>query len=84
MLSHKFRIPGYILIFAGFLLSVFYLTLNFRFELPVFAFISSFTGTNFFTCFKTNIVDEMIILFLIAGFSFLAFSSEKNESGIYK
>ena len=45
MLSHKFKIPGYILIILGFVLTYLYFVVNIRIEIPVLAIVSSFTET---------------------------------------
>ncbi len=80
MLSHKFKIPGYILIILGFVLTYLYFVVNIRIEIPVLAVVSSFTETKFFTVYKTNVTDELIILSLVAGFCMIVFSNEKNET----
>lgn len=80
MLSYKFKIPGYILIIAGSVLTYLYFVVNIRIEIPVLAIVSSFTETKFFTVYKTNIADELIILSLVAGFCMVVFSNEKNET----
>jgi hypothetical protein len=80
MLPYKFKTPGYSLIIAGFVLTYLYFVVNIRIEIPVLAIVSSFTETKFFTVYKTNIADELIILLLIAGFCMVVFSNEKNET----
>ena len=62
MLSNKFKIPGYVLIILGFVLTYLYFVVNIRIEIPVLAIVSSFTETKFFTIYKTNVADEFIIL----------------------
>ena len=64
---------------TGLLLSGAYFIFNFRFELPVFAVVSSYMKTRFLTTFKTNFADETIMLLLILGFFMWAFSEEKKE-----
>lgn len=64
---------------TGLLLSGAYFIFNFRFELPVFAVVSSYMKTRFLTTFKTNFADETIMLLLILGFFMWAFSEEKQE-----
>ncbi len=80
MLSHKYKIPGIILVLAGTVLSVIYFSTNIRFELPVLAVISSYMETRYFVTFKTNFVDESILLLLLGGFSLWVFSKEKTET----
>lgn len=84
LLSCKYKIPGFILIFAGTVLLVFYFGFDFRFEMPVFAVISSFMETKFFTSFKTNFADELIMILFLTGLALLTFSKEKNEIDSYK
>jgi amino acid transporter len=83
MLSNKFRIPGYVLTLTGLLLAVLYFTMKLRFEIPVFAFVSSYLKTKYFTTFSTNFADESIFLFLLAGLSLLVFSKEKDEKELF-
>lgn len=84
LLSYKFKLPGLILILAGTGLTVLYFGSDFRFEMPVLAVVSSFTETKFFTCFKTNFSDELILLLYLAGFSFIIYSKEKVETELIK
>jgi hypothetical protein len=80
LISHKYKIPGYLLIFIGLVLTILYFSVDFRFEMPVFAVFSSYFETKFFTAFRTNFADELIILLFLAGLTLVAFSKEKNES----
>jgi hypothetical protein len=80
LLSYKYKFAGIILILIGLVLSILYFSVDFRFEIPVFALVSSYMETRFFTSFSTNFADELIFLTLITGFSLLVFSKEKNES----
>jgi hypothetical protein len=80
LLNNKFKITGIIMVLAGFLLSAIYFLADFRFELPVFAVVSSYMKTSFFTTFKTNFADETILVLMLLGFLFWAFSKEKDES----
>lgn len=84
MLSHKFKIPGYSLIILGFVLTYLYFVVNIRIEIPVLAIVSSFTETKFFSVYKTNVADELIILSLVSGFCLIVFSKEKNETDSIK
>ncbi len=84
LLSSKFKLPGFILILAGTGLTVLYFGFDFRFEMPVLAVFSSFMETRFFTTFRTNFADELIILLFISGFCLVVFSKEKNEREILR
>jgi len=79
-LPYKCKIPGYALLIAGAVMTYLYFVVNIRLEIPVPAIISSFAETKFFTTYKTNIADELLILLLITGFSLIVFSKEKNET----
>ncbi|MEI6048695.1 MAG: hypothetical protein WCS03_07320 [Bacteroidota bacterium] len=83
MLSFRYKIPGFVLIFIGLILTILYFSIEFRFELPVFAVASSYVETRFFTTFSTNFADELILLTLLTGFSLVVFSKEKNELDFY-
>lgn len=83
LLSNKFRVPGYVLILTGIVFAVLYFTIKFRFEVPVFALASSYLKTKYFTTFSTNFTDESIYLLLLAGFTLVVFSKEKNEKDIF-
>jgi len=80
-LPYKCKIPGYALLIAGAVMTYLYFVVNIRLELPVPAIISSFAETKFFTSYKTNVADELLIILLITGFSLIVFSKEKNETG---
>ncbi len=84
LLSYKFKLPGFILILTGAVLTIFYFGFNFRFEMPVLAVFSSFMETRFFTTFRTNFADELIILLFISGFCMVVFSKEKCEGEIFR
>jgi hypothetical protein len=79
MLPFRYKIPGVILIISGFIMTILYFVVDFRFELPVFAIFSSYVETKFLTTFKTNFADELILLTLLAGFLLVSFSREKKE-----
>lgn len=80
LLHNKFKIPGIIMVLAGIIMTTIYFLADFRFELPVFAVVSSYMKTSFFTTFKTNFADEAILLLLLVGFLLWAFSKEKVET----
>lgn len=82
MLPHKFRTAGFLLIICGLILTYLYFVVNIRIEFPVLAVMSSYTETKFFTVFKTNIADELIILMLISGLSIVVFTREQNETEV--
>ncbi len=79
LLPFRYKITGAILVLCGLVMTVLYFTVNFRFELPVFAFFSSYVETKFLTGFKTNFADELILLTLLTGFLLVSFSREKIE-----
>jgi len=72
------------MIFAGTVLTFFYFAFDFRFELPVLAIFSSFMETRFFTTFRTNFADELIMLLFLSGLFLLAFSEDKHELDYFK
>ena len=79
MLQYSKKKYGYVLAGAGIIMAVLYFTVNFRFEIPVFAVFSSYMEVKFFTFFKTNFADELIILSILAGLLLLVFTREKEE-----
>ncbi len=83
LLSNRFRLPGIILTGAGLILAILYFSFDLRFRIPVFALVSSFIKTRFFTGFTTNFADELVILVLLAGLFLIAFSGEKRECAEY-
>ncbi len=83
LLPFKYKMPGYILIFIGMILSILFFTINFRFQIPVLVLVSSYMETRFFTIFNTNFADELIFISLLTGFSLVVFSREKNEKDFY-
>ena len=84
MLPYKYKLPGYILIATGLMAAILFFSINFRFEIPVFAVVSSYMETRVFTTFRTNITDEVILLILLVGFILVACSGEKDEYKIDK
>lgn len=84
LFSHKFRIPGYLLLAGGIIMAILYAGFKFRFEIPVFAVISSYLKTKTFTSFSTNFADELTMLLLLAGCFLLAMSQEKEETDAVK
>lgn len=84
LLPNRFRMPGIILTGAGLVLAFLYFAFDMRFKMPVFAVVSSFIKTRFFTGFTTNFADELVILVLLAGLTLIAFTREKDECAGYK
>ncbi len=82
LLPYKFKWIGTVLVLIGFSGLAFYAFFDFRLDLPVFAVYSSFFETRMFAIIQTNVADELIMLTLLTGFVFLAFSKEKAESEI--
>lgn len=78
--SNKLKKFGWLLVVAGLALMLVYFTLNFRISLPVFAIVSVYFDTKWFSGFQTNVADELIMLCLLAGLMMVAFSREKHES----
>ncbi len=65
---------------AGMACTALYSFFDFRFKIPVFAVVSIFMESKFFTVFQTNFSEEVILFLLITGFNLIIFSKEKNES----
>ncbi len=80
LLPYPVKFAGLFLTFAGLLLGVAYLWLDFRFSMPVFAIFSSFLETKMFVTFNTNFADELTMMLLFTGLSLIVFSKEKIES----
>jgi hypothetical protein len=80
LLPYKFKLFGVTLVIIGLIGFAFYLWFDFRLMLPVFAVFSSFFETKFFTIFRTNIADELIMLFILSGLFCMVFSKEKKEN----
>ncbi len=81
LLPFGLKLPGWIILVAGVLLSILYIVFDFRFMMPVFAVFSSFFETKYFATFKTNFADETTMIILFTGLFLVAFTKEKNESG---
>ncbi len=82
-LPYKYKLPGIILIIAGTIMTILFFTIDFKFEIPVLAIVSSYMETKFFAIFKTNFTDELIILTLLTGLALVTFSEEKNEKELH-
>jgi hypothetical protein len=83
LLSYRFKLFGWGLVALSTLLSIAYVFFNFRFSIPVFSIVSSFLETKFFTTFKTNFAEELILLLFLFGFLMVMFSKEKQEEEIF-
>jgi hypothetical protein len=79
LFSYKFKKLGWILVSIATILALLYFTVDFRFKVPVFAVLSSFAETKYFTVFKTNFADESILLLYVIGFFIVVFTKEKTE-----
>ncbi|HNR40659.1 MAG TPA: hypothetical protein PKL65_00375 [Bacteroidales bacterium] len=84
MLSFKWKIAGYTIAVLSAILTVLYFAAGFRFEIPVFAIVSSYREIKFLSTFSTNFADETILLGFISGFALIAFSKERKELDIYR
>jgi len=84
LLPNKYKLPGIIIIVAGVIMTILFFTIDFRFEVPVLAIISSYMETKFFAVFTTNFADELIILTLLTGLALVSFSQEQNETELLK
>ena len=79
LLPYSWKIPGWILVAAGAILTGFYIGTSFRITLPVPVLFSAFMEIKYFTTFRTNVADELVMLTLLAGFFMVVFSKEKHE-----
>lgn len=84
LLPNKLKILGWTSVISAATLTFFYFYYGLRITLPVLAVYSSYLETKFFTAFKTNFSEELILLLFIAGFSLIVFSKEKNETDCIK
>lgn len=84
LLSFSYKKAGIVFLVVAVLLTILYFSFNFRFSVPVFAVFSSFLEIKYFTVFKTNFADELIMLLFLSGFFFVIFSEEKVENAVYK
>lgn len=80
LLSFKYKIFGLISVGCALVLSVIYFVYGFRISMPVFAVFSYSVESEIFTTIRTNVAEELILLFFIAGFFLISFSKEKNEN----
>jgi hypothetical protein len=80
LLPYRFKWLGVFLVLAGMAGLVFYLWFDFIVTVPVFALVTSYLETSWFTIIQTNIADELIMLLLTTGFFLICFSRERKES----
>lgn len=82
LLPHLFRYVGYLLIFLslGSAYLYFWGGRPVFFEVPVFAVVTSYAETRWFVLAQTNALDEMALVFALAGLLIIFFSKEKIES----
>jgi len=80
LLPYRFKWIGTFLVLAGSVGLICYLWFNFILMLPVFAILSSFLEMKYFTIITTNVADELIMISLLTGFFFIAWSKEKTET----
>lgn len=82
LLSNRFRLPGYFLLFISGLSGYFYFLGGKpqMFEVPVFAVLTAYFESRWFVVAQTNLLDEIAIVTGILGFLFVLFSKEKEES----
>lgn len=83
MLPYRFKYYGAGLTLAGTILFAGYLWFDLRITVPVFAILSSFLETRAFTVTTTNLTDELLMIALLCGFTFLVFAKEKDEKRRY-
>lgn len=83
LLSNKFKIPGWLLVISGFILSLIRFKFGIKptfFDVKVFAFYSSFIETKYLSVIENHVSEEIAGCLLLVGFLFIVFSKEKNEA----
>jgi hypothetical protein len=83
MISNRYKLPGYLFILTGIVLTTIYSLHRVDISMPVFAVYSSFLLTKYFTVIKTNIFEELILISFLGGFLLTAFSRERTEHEYY-
>lgn len=78
-LSYIYKPIGYFLFLVG--ITWWFIADHFEIviQLPVFAIVSSFISTKFFTLTQTNFTDEISLMLMLFGCFFAVFSKEKQE-----
>lgn len=81
LFPYRSRWGGYVAILAGLFSGYLYFWGGRPafFEIPVFAVVTSYAETRWFVFAKTNALDEMAVVFILAGLMLIAFSKERNE-----
>lgn len=82
LLPYQFRFAGFAIIFFSLGAAYLYF-LGGRpavFEVPVFAFVTSYAETRWFVIAQTNALDEIAVLCTLLGLLFILFSKEKIEN----
>ena len=75
MLPYAWKKAGWALVAAGAVLTGFYIFTPFRITMPVPVLFSAFLEIKYFTTFRTNIADELVMLTLLSGFFLVVFFS---------
>ena len=85
LLPYRFRFVGYTLILLSFGATYLYFWGGRPafFEVPIFAIVTSYVETRWFVLAQTNLLDEIAVVFMIAGLVSIFFSREKEEDDIY-
>lgn len=83
LLPYRFKYYGVGLTMAGLVLLAGYAWLDFRVTAPVWAILSSFFETRAFTVTTTNLTDELLMVALLCGLSFMVLAEEKDEKRRY-
>ena len=83
MIPNMFKMPGIFLVLTGIALTITYTIQPADISMPVFAIVSSYMETKYFTVSSNNIFEELIILCFLFGFLLTSFSKDKNEKEFY-
>ncbi len=78
-LPFKYKRIGIVAVSVAVLLSGIYFFYELKIEVPVLAVASSYLDTKFFTSFYTNVIEELILLLFLIGFSLIVFTEIRNE-----
>ena len=78
LLPYPWKIAGWILAAAGTVFLPIYFLVELRLTMPVLVLFSAFMEVKYFTIFRTNIVDELMMLALLAGFFMVVFSKDRQ------
>lgn len=83
LLPYRFKYYGVGLTLAGLVMLAGYAWFDFRITAPVWAILSSFLETRAFTVTTTNLTDELLMIALLCGLSFMVLAEEKHEKRRY-